>query len=231
MTISSTRTWEMTVGQIVIAAMRLAGLLSPEETPSNLQALHGRDQLGLLLKSPAFSQAITRGVVIQPVTLTGLTTTYSLDSSVIEVQGDGWYTATGETGKTPVTQKPQHEYEALQGGAADQIPVAFFADRSASPVTVSFWPGAAAGTVRLLCHRQRADVTDANATLDLEQHWQDAVVQALAGRLAMAASLSADRVGGLDVRARQARVEAREVSGAKVAQQAELDHPTHRAWR
>lgn len=229
MTIASTRTDELTVERAVIVAMRLAGLKGPMEVPSAQELLHGQDLLALLIKGPLFSQAVTRGLVFRSITTTGLTLTYSLQQGDIDLFGDPAFTPTGETNPRPVRQIDGARWQTLGATSITDEPAFVWADRSANPVVLNLWPGAAAGTLRVRVHRPRADISDATTTLDVEQHWQQPLVQALAAELAMAATLPASRVDGLTQRAGGAAVMARGMSGEKVQQFVEMRHRT--GWR
>jgi len=232
MTVQDTRTWELTVGEIVTEASRMAGLLAAEETLSAVQMTAGQKKLGRLIKSPAFASAITRGVTTVEVTTDGSAIEYTLDAGIVDIIGEGWFTADGEVSRNPVMQRDRKGFEMLQPSEdVTTEPTHFFVDRSDSPLVVHVWPGARVGVIRLPAHRQRADVTNANATLDLEQHWQDAIITALASEMMIAASLPMDRVGVVDSLAQRKKDEARQASGSRIPQRAVIGHKIPRAWR
>lgn len=229
MTIATTRTQEFTVGQAVTLAMRIAGLKGPQEVPSAQEMLLGQDLLSLLIKGPVFAQAVTRGLAYRTLTLTGDTLDYPLEDGDIDVFGDGAFTPTGETASRPVRQIDGGRWNQLPPEDETDEPTFFFADRSASPVVLKLWPGAADGTLRIRVHQQRADVTDTTTTLDVEPHWQDSLVKALAADLSLASNLPQSRTDGLSARAGGSAVMARGISGENVPQKIEFSH--RHGWR
>ena len=154
-----------------------------------------KDLLGSILGELSTEGVFARAVSFLNLTLTAGTYIYSLPDSVFDVIENGAYIPASATdiaksnSETPVVQRDRETWQAMSAKAATSLPVIFFTDREANPIQVRLWPiPNEAGTIRFQCHRLLADVTDGNATVDLERFWQQYLMWELAHQLAVSAN-------------------------------------------
>lgn len=228
MTISTTRDNEQTIGTLVSDAYRMASLLGDHQTLDTARMNKGMRALERICKSPEFNGAVARVVAPYILDIDADDGAYSLPSYVITPLGDAGFYLDDETQETPVIQSNRQQYQAIGDKAVTgERPTSYFADRTTDPVSVYLYPvPTAAGSLRLQVQRLRADVTSSTATLDLERHWHEAVMMALAHKLALSAGLPMNRVEYIGNEAKAGTKLAYDESSQQVTVRARVNHPT-----
>jgi hypothetical protein len=210
-TISTSRTQEFTVHQIVRAAYRCAGLVTVGQEPSAARAAVGRELLQFILADLESDSLCARNVVFEDVTCVDGQQQYTLDDDVLEVVAQAAYVPVGEDPDEPESQtsiQPMHRegWLSLTNKAQQGRPTLYWADRTASPITLHLHPiPDEAGTVRLQVQRLRASMLDGNATPDFERYFAEYLRWRLAHDLAIENSLPLDRANYLNGRAASLR--------------------------
>ena len=169
---------------------------------------------------------------MQNVTLAAGTATYTLPATVFDVIENGAYIRAGDSvtaasAELPVIQKDIEAWQALGTKAASGPPTLFYVDKSVFPIRVTLWPTPDdAGTIRFQMHRLLSDVSDGNATVDLERFWTQYLLWELAHQLASASSQPDAKCGRLHGTAMEYRQRAKAASNQHVPSLVYLDHAT-----
>jgi len=227
MTVSSNRGTQVTVNQFVLDAWKLAGIVdvdaSESEPQLNGKMAFGRRKLGSILKREgAISSA--RLLDWEYVTLTANTQSYMLDAGIYIVVGDGSYIDPDETSTTApdeedvVTQLTMPEWQTLQSKSTTGTPDSMYPHRGGSGYAIELFlypiPDAA-GTLRLVVHREMAETDSGEQTLDVKGFYNEYLMHELAAQLCLASNGSAGKLRDLRSSAATMRREAR---GAAVPQ-------------
>jgi hypothetical protein len=230
MTVMATNTAELTIGQLIEAAARLAGIM-PLEQPAfgpqwEARARFGRLQLGLIIdRLPATGKSM-RDVEFTDVALVEGTASYVLDSDTIDVYGEAAYLGDGDTTESTVRQVDREEWQGYPDKTTPSLPTMLFVDRGAQ-VTLRLLPVPhEAATLRIQRQRLLADSTDANATPDVERYWQDHLQYELAARFREASGQSASMVKMMRDKAKESLDEAQTKARQATPNQMVLEHPT-----
>jgi hypothetical protein len=194
-TISTSSTRDLTIGELVRRAFNLAGLLNENQTPSSAQRQMARDFLDVIIDDLAAEGVLARELSFYEVSLTPGATTYALADTINDTVGVAMYIPPGQfSAELPVLNINSDEWQRINDRQSSGAPVFYFADRSAHPIVVKLWPiPADAGTVRFRVQKKLADNNDDNATVDLEQHWKGYLLWELAHVLATSSSLTNNR--------------------------------------
>lgn len=235
MAISSSIGRQRSVNEVCTLAFRRAGLVERTQTPREADLTHARNTLETITDALAARGVFAKAQQFVDVALTSGTYKYTLDSTVIDVVGDGMYIEPDEDtdkaqGERLIKWISIKEWHRISDKSAEGDPLRMHVHRELDDVQVWFWPiPDDAGTVRLLVQRHLADVDDGAATLDLENYWIDYLVNATARDLAEDATLEASKLSRLTRRARESFVYAQGKANDLGLTQATLDHPT--GWR
>lgn len=230
MTVMATNTGELTIGQLIEAAARLAGIMPLEQPATGPQwearARYARLQLGLIIdRLPATGKAM-RDVEFYTVTLSAGTADYALPSDTIDVYGEAAYLADGATTESPVSQVDREEWQGYPDKVTQSLPTLLFVDRGAE-VTLRLLPVPhELATLRIQRQRLLADSTDGNATPDVERYWQDYLQYELAARFREATGQSAAQVKMMRDMAKENLGEAQTKARQTTPNQMVLEHPT-----
>lgn len=238
MAVATTSTRELDVTQICLAAYKLAGLMPNEAGAAGVQwdrrTPFAKDLLQTILDELSSEGVFARAVSFLNLTLVSGTYIYSLPASVFDVIENGAYIAASETditkasSETPVVQRDRETWQTMSAKAAASRPVIFFTDRDANPIQVRLWPiPDEAATIRFQCHRLLADVTDGNATVDLERFWQQYLMWELAHQLAVSAN-KLEHAQYLSAQAATKKERAKAQANQGTSSYMYLDHET--AW-
>lgn len=225
MTVNTSSTHEFSIQQVVTAAYRIVGLLSPYQSLSEPLARVAREELEIILKALHAKGIPARSVAEVQVTLEPGVNTYQLPTNVLDTIGPGMLDAGGGVA-TPVSQINSGAWQGLTTKAATGVPVHYYAHRSGAQVEVRYWPVPGAGTVTHRVQRLFADATDGNATLDLERPWTEYVQYALAHKLCMANSQPLQKCQYFDMLASRSLRECIGFGNEHAEDQIVLDHPT-----
>lgn len=231
MTVATTNTRELTLGQLVVQMYRRAGLLSVYGTLSQPQVSAGIDALELILKGLAAKGFLARKILWQTVTLHAGVWQYTMNSGTLDLIGTAMYAdptqpvtqfntpdavATTATSEIPVRRESRDLFTRLSARSATSRPTIYYPDRTGPNVIAYLWPVPGAseegGHLRFQSHAWRADASDANTTADAERYWEQYLVWAGAHLLAVDSSLNLQRCAYLDNQARDALKEAKAMS-------------------
>ena len=198
MTISSSVGKRMTIAQMVHQALVGMGQrntsqgMDDQQWEADFAWCKGR--LDLICNELATGD-FARAKSFYDLTLVDGTSRYSLPASIIDVIGDGMYINPGETvsaasGETPVTQISEVDWHRLSEKSTKGRVTRFYPRRELDQIEIRCWliPQEAA-TIRLLVQRKLADTLDGNATIDLDEFWDMAIVAALEFEIAKARTL------------------------------------------
>lgn len=204
MTIQADVGRELNITTLIRRAYQLAGLMSAEQGTDGPQWASrsgmARDLLTVIVAEVQTAGFMTRGRNFVYQTLTQGTYTYALPDTVWDVVGNGAYIAAAETNvtaatsETPVVQRDVETWQSIGTKAGQGRPTFFMVDRSVFPLQVRVWQTPSeAGTIRFQTYRLLSNVTDGNATVDLERYWSGYLLFELAHQLACAHSLPTDK--------------------------------------
>lgn len=236
MTVSSSVGRELNVAQVVLRAHNLAGL-SPVEAGATGVMWDRRKAAALDFLQIILDELQTEGVFARSVSFTNLqlvagTYIYDMPDTVFDVIEDGAYISPDETditkaaAETPVLQKDRETWQMQSAKNASSRPTLFFTDRRMTPIQVRLWPVPnEAGTIRFQTHRLLSDVTDTNATVDIERFWTAFLIYELGGTLAIAAN-KVEHGQGLLAMAAQKKDRAKAQSNQHTPSQIVLEHAT-----
>lgn len=199
MTIGTTFTRELNVTKVCLSAFRLAGLMPAEAGATgsmwDRRTPFAKDLLQSILDELQTEGVFARSVSLISVQLTAGTYIYDLPDTVFDLIEDGAYISPSETDPTkasselPVMQRDRETWQGLSAKSATSRPTIFWCDRVANPIQVRLWPiPDESGIIRFQAHRLLADVTDGNATVDLERFWQQYLIWELGHQLAISAN-------------------------------------------
>jgi hypothetical protein len=237
MTVMSSATRELTVGQIVTRAFQLAGVLGDMQQPSDTDGAMARDFLETIIDGLA-----TEGMLARQIRLTNLqlivgTSAYALSSDTLDVVGDGMYIPAGQSdpanSETRVRLVRLEEWNQLSAKSSTGLPSLMYAYRTASIVELRIWPiPNEAGRIRIEEQRLLADVSDANATPDLQRYWAQYLMWELGHSIAAAKSLPIERVAYFKNEAEKLLLKCKGKAVQRGSVQAFVDHPVGmRRWR
>lgn len=236
MAIGATTSRVLNVTKICLRAYQLAGLMPPEAASSGVmwerRTAIAKDLLQTILDNLATEGVFARSVTFFNLTLVAGTFLYDLPDNVFDISGDGAYIAASETSltqasaETPVMQKDREAWQAMSAKSAQSRPSIFFVDQQLDPPRVRLWPVPdEAGTIRFQGVRLLADVTDGNATVDLERFWQQYLMFELGSQLAIAAN-KLEHGGLLAQKAMKLLERCKAAANQGVASFIQLDHDT-----
>ena len=199
MTVATSATAELSLKRIAVHAYRLAGLMAIEQEPTGLQweqrATHGLETLETIIKGLEAEGRLVRARRFYELTLVADQSDYDLPEDIMDVYGDAMFIMAGETTQTAtyetvVRQMDQDTWQRLGTRASTGRPTQYFAYRGSGSVQVRLWlkpDSDNLGTIRFQAYYLLANATSGAATPDLERHWAEYLITALASRLAMAA--------------------------------------------
>ena len=204
MTISTGRTRELNINQLIQHAAKTASLLSVYQSAPEATLSFGRDCLGLILDAMQAEGIRARAVEFETITLVAGQSAYPLANDVIDVVGVAMYIDPSETdvnhagGEIAIIPVTREQWQINAAKDATGRPVQMYCHRTSSPPELRLWPTptiSALGTVRMQVHRLAADSNDGAKTVDMERYWGLYIVYAVARELAVSHALNASRVG------------------------------------
>jgi hypothetical protein len=201
MTIASSAGGRLTIEQFCLRAYQGIGLRSAQQGADDAAwqadfAL-ARDLLDMLVNGLAVYGVQARAVTFYELTLTADTYKYTLPATALDIVDPAAYIDASQVdtskadGETIVRLILREEWQKLGTKGSTGRPTLCYVHRELDQIQVWLWPiPDEAGTVRFQVHRKLADVnTDGNATLDLEEYWDDYLFVALQHKLARAKAL------------------------------------------
>ncbi len=231
MTVSSSRTFELTVDAMCIQALELANVTSPTQIPQPSQLAQARGFLGNVLKELQTRGQFARNVTFIEITMIVGTFKYNLPTDTVDLAGDGMYINASETdlekasGETIVKEQTRQSWQRNSAKDAEGQPTLYFVNRALVPNQVWIWPVPdETGTIRWEQHRMLADVNDGSATIDIKQFWYQYCLYSLAKMLAEAAAFSREKIDGLGSEAQDYLKMARGLANQAVNLQMRVGH-------
>lgn len=239
MTIASSSTAELTVNEIVLNAFRLASMQPLEQGPSGVQwerrATAARSFLETIIKSVETEGRLVKARRFYLLELTAGVASYELPEAIMDVYGDASYIPAGEDPAAPasemvIRQQTMEEWQLLGGRDGQGTPSLYFADRSGAAITVQLWQiPEEAGTIRFQTYYLLANVSDGNATPELERYWAEYLTYRLASYVAEAGDQDRSKIRDLKAEAAMALQKAKGYSRERPGFRLNLRHPG--PWR
>jgi hypothetical protein len=203
LTISTSRTNELTLGQIVKTAYVQAGLSPIEQSINQARSAHALLLLDTIMKGVQDEGIYARSVAFQTITLTVGTYVYTMDPDVLDVVGIGMWISADQAGsptaanELPVKDVLRDTWQTQTSKDAEGRPIQYYCHRAEAIPQVWIWPKPSASEdgslIRFQVHRLKADTSDANATADAERYWQQFLIYELAHQLSLGAQKALDR--------------------------------------
>lgn len=213
MTISTSRTNELTLGQIVKLAYVQAGLAPIEQSINQVRTSYALSLLDTILKSVQDEGIYAKSVTFQTVTLSVGVFEYMMDPDVLDVIGIGMWISSDQASdplaanELPVKDVPRDTWQTQTSKDAQGRPIQYYCHRAESIPQVWIWPVPSSSEdgslIRFQVHRLRADSTDANTTADAERYWQQFLIYELSHQLSLGAQKALDRTQYLGSIARE----------------------------
>lgn len=240
MAVESTVGRKFTIDRLCMLAYQSVGLMSLEQGPGDAswpaKRVFAIDMLQILLNGvQAYGVQARLGgfadVTVSAAAVAAQTFKFDIPTTVLTVQNDGkWIDAAEDvdraSSETLVKAITRDQWHRIGSRSGTGTPTQMYVHRNADTQQAWLWPiPDAAGTLRLDVHRKLADVSDPNATVDVEDYWADYLIKALSGRLAEASALPPDVVMTRTMAAEQALTYARGKAGEGVIT---TIHYTHR---
>lgn len=202
MAVSSNYSYNPDLEAIVKQAMRLAGLLSPDDSPSATEVQAGAELLNSGLKNWQTAERLLRNVeksVEQ--TLTAGTASYTISNDTMDVEFPAAVTLTSSsTTEYPVERMTLDQYVRITNKAQQGVPTRLLVERGPS-VTLTLWPTPDATVSKLRYTRSRlVRDLDAGTTADVQQRYVRAVILMLAVDLAETFNKGDDKIARLERR-------------------------------
>lgn len=241
LTVSTSVSFEFDIGDICTQAYRDCGILSIYQSLNDNQASAARDILQRIVNGSQAKGLFARVVEFVNVAMVTGTWAYTLSASVLDVVGDAMFIAAGQSVTLPPSTSSSSEtmvqmiqrdrWNGISNKSATGRPTMYYPHRTASLVECRVWPVPSSvesgATIRFQTHRFRADVRDANATVDYERYWTDYLILALGSGLARQNSLM-DKYAMLAREANDKLEECKAYSKQRGPQKITLGHRT--AW-
>lgn len=210
MTISASRTNELTLGQIVKLGYVQAGLAPIEQSINQVKTTHALSLLDTIMKAVQDEGIFARSVSFQTITLASGVFEYTMDSDVLDVVGIGmWISADQASDPTNAVELPvkdilRDSWQTNTVKTSVGPPLMYYCHRAEAIPQVWIWPKPSAtedgSLIRFQVHRLKADSTDANRTADAERYWQQFLIYELAHQLSLGAQKDLGRtqyLGGI----------------------------------
>jgi hypothetical protein len=194
MSISLQYTFNPSADAVVRQALQFAGLLPLGRRPRAEQLADARDMLTTMLKALQNKGIMLTTAERVTLALTPGTASYNLDADTIDVEFPTTWTPAGSTSEQIVERMSYSDYAPLSDKAAQGTPTRVYVEKS-SLLTATFWNvPSAAGTWHYRRVRLIRDASDGGVTLDVTARYLEAIVWKMAYRMALANSVSLERV-------------------------------------
>lgn len=195
MTVSATASTYNTIDELILQGYKRAGLLPLEfeigaDTQWNGKAAHGRKTLDRLVNGLATLGFIDHFTTFFVLDLVAGTPNYAIDpdDNILNFVDSGSHIPTVNgteeietTGETPVKPMSRHRWNTLSAKVAQSTPTLYYLDRSGPDLTVYLWPvPSAASKIRFQVHRIPGGNSLGTNNVDVQRHWDQWIVNALA---------------------------------------------------
>lgn len=194
MAVSTQYGFAPTVDQLLRSALQYAGLLPLGREPGATELSHARFMLDMVFKAMSSEgPALCEMEQTTLATVAG-TATYTLAADTINVEFPMMCQATGTTGsQTQITQMVFLNYQEIANKTQAGTPIRGYCERLAT-TTLTLWP-VPEKVYTISYQRQRLmRNAEAGATVDRPPRWMRGIAYQMAHDMALAASLSMDRV-------------------------------------
>lgn len=236
MTINATRTRELDIGKICQRSLNLCGYLNEHQAVSEEDLSMAKDFLELIVDELQAEGLRSRAIEFIYVELEADEASYTLDTDVLDIIGDGQYIEPGETdldnpsSETTVSMIDRATWQSYGAKDSTGQPTMFYVHRTTSPPTVRVLPipdaSADGGSIRFQAHRLVADCNDESKTMDLERFAASYIQYELAHRWAAAKSMNMGRVQYFGSIARQKLEVVKNYSAQRTAARMVVRHRT-----
>ena len=233
MTISSVRTRELSIDQIVRRAWQVAGLFPPDGAVlTEGQLSLGRDLLEALSDSLVTEGLFARTVDWYELPLEAGTHIYTMPDTTSDVVGTAMWIADGESltqasGERQVKPIDRATYQTISAKSTSGQPTMYYMHRVTAPPQVYLWPiPSETATIRFQVQKLLADCDSGTATPDVERFWVRGIIWALAAEIASSQSLPGQTVVRLEGKAEALLQKARSYANQNVNIQFRLGHST-----
>jgi hypothetical protein len=238
MTVAASSTAELTLGRVCLHAYRMAGLWAIEQGATGVQwdarQAYALEVLETIVKGLEAEGRLVRARRFYEVQMVDGQSSYDLPESIMDVYGDAMYIEPGETtdtatSETVVRQIDQDTWQRLGVRASTGRPTLYFAYRGQAAVQIRVWlkpDSENLGTIRFQVYYLLANSTAAGATPDLERHWTEYLITALAAKLAETGGQESGKINRLMQSAAMLLERAKRYSRQRTNNQAMLVHRT-----
>lgn len=154
-----------------------------------------KTRLDLIINGLPTVGPIARVKSYEDVALTVGVSEYDMPAGVVDIIGDAMYIEPGQdvnaaSGETLVKMINSSQWQQYSDKGSQGRPHLFYPHRENDVIQVRLRQTPdEAGTIRFLCSRKLADTFDGNATIDLQEYWDRAIVTSLEAELAKANSM------------------------------------------
>lgn len=231
MTISTSNTRELNIGQLVGRAIQLAGLMPAGAAQSGVQwnnlAVLGKDFLDVTVKAMQGDGYMPRNIELYPITMIAGQASYVMPDGTLEVDGDASYLQEGTTDGSTIARIMEREtYLRLSSKLSQGVPTLYYPDMSV-PLTLTLWPiPADNGTLTVQRERIIADSNDGTKTVELQSYWEKFLMYETAHMLAVSQSQPLQTCGYLRARASDELEDAKNRAAQKAPSQIVVTHRT-----
>lgn len=197
MTVNSTSTKALNIGDLIRIAYQQAGILNVAESLSNDRLVFGQDKLDIIVESLVTYGAFVRQIELYDLTVEAGVSEYTLPSSILNLIDTATFLPSGSTsGDTHLTKMSRDDWLGITNKTAQGRPSLYYAHRYAEPLQVKLWlVPSEAGTITFQAQKLFADTNNSSNTLEAGRHWNDYFVWRMAHDIALAAGQPIQRVG------------------------------------
>lgn len=244
MTVSTSVGSRLTIREIIYQAFVGVGLRNTNQGTDDVQWENdfnfAKKRLDIIVNSLPNDGDFARSISFEDVTLTAGTAFYNMPTDIVDIIGDAMYIDAGETvsaasGETLVKQVNSSKWQEYSDKSSQGRPHMFYPHREHDTIQVRLRQTPdEAGTIRFRCTRKLADTLDGEATLDLQDYWDRAIIASLEVDLAKAKSMPLSVVQDRRMEADKLMEMAIAKGNERVPNDAVIMHRTgwtRRAWR
>ena len=200
--IATSRTVQFTAAEIISMAWKLARMLDVSQEPTAAEAEHARKWIMLKMDSLQARARIARSVILDEVTLAASTASYALDDDVWDVVGDAQLIDDNGT-EVSVKMVGRDYYQGISDKTIEGVPTTYYVEKL-SGITLKLWPvPSEVWTLRIQAVKWLRTTASTANTVDLERHFQEYLVVALAYEIARGAGIDPIHVATLRADAKE----------------------------
>lgn len=238
MAISTNRTYEFNVSQIITLAFKTAAIINIEQSCNPEQLKFGKDQLDLMTQALEADGVFARSTELVLVDLVEDQSEYTLPDDVCDIienaqlLGDSNDTVNGSYYEAVIRRVRIAEWGRIPNKQIRGIPTMFYDERTPTGIKIHLYPVPLFGAaLRFQVQRLRAR-NELAGTPDLERWWADWLVSELAARIATASGFPVGQVQLLQQLADRKYQRCKDKSSQRAPNQMILSHRVRvHTWR